>query len=125
MEKLKYIIILHIVLFIYSSIGIMSKFASAEPFMSFKFIILYGGVVFALFLYALVWQQLLKKLPLITAYANKAVTVIWGIVWGFLIFHEEITLPKIVGALIIIVGVYLVVSADYEVIDEDDMGADK
>ena len=64
-----------------------------------------------IFLYAIFWQQIIKKLPLVTAYANKAVTVVWGIVWGILYFNEKITFMKIIGAIIIIIGVYIVVSS--------------
>lgn len=77
-----------------------------------KFIIFYGIVLVILFGYALVWQQLLKKLPLVTAYANKAVTVIWGLLWGTIIFKEKITLFNILGAALIILGIYVVVKAD-------------
>ena len=67
-----------------------------------------------LFAYAIAWQQVLKRLPLVTAYANKAVTVIWGLVLGSAFFQEKITLQKVIGAFIIIFGVYLVVSEDGE-----------
>ena len=77
-----------------------------------KFIIFYGIVLVILFGYALVWQQLLKKLPLVTAYANKAVTVIWGLLWGTVIFKEKITLFNLLGAALIILGIYVVVKAD-------------
>ena len=36
----------------------------------------------ALVAYAFGWQQVIKHLPLTTAYANKAVTVVWGILLG-------------------------------------------
>ena len=36
----------------------------------------------ALVVYAVGWQQVIKHLPLTTAYANKAVTVVWGILLG-------------------------------------------
>ena len=77
-----------------------------------KFIFFYGLVLVILFGYALVWQQLLKKLPLVTAYANKAVTVIWGLLWGTVIFKEKITLFNLLGAALIILGIYVVVKAD-------------
>lgn len=112
MEKVKYYIILHIVFAVYSFMGIASKLASGQPFLSSKFIMYYGIVISTLFVYALVWQQLLKKLPLVTAYANKAVTVIWGIIWGFIFFGEKITVFKVLGAVIIVIGVYFVVTSD-------------
>lgn len=113
-EYIKPIILLHVLLLVYSFGGISSKLAGSEPFLSFRFSLFYGIVLFLLFAYAILWQQILKKLPLVTAFANKAVTVIWGIVWGALFFREEITISKIIGALVIIAGVYLVVSADKE-----------
>ena len=108
----KYMIILHILLGVYSLTGVASKFAAGEEFMSFKFILFYGLSLFGLFIYAFVWQQIIKHMPLITAYANKGVTVIWGILWGYFIFSEEITIRKIIGAIIIIAGIVLIVTAD-------------
>ena len=57
--------------------------------------------------YAIGWQQVIKRLPLTYAYANKAVTVLWGIVWGVLLFHERVSPLKILGALIVLSGVVL------------------
>ena len=93
-SNIKYIAILHIVLFVYSILGIASKVASGKDFLSLEFCFYYGIVILNLFLYAILWQQIIKKIPLITAYANKAVTVIWGIVWGSLFFKEEISIAK-------------------------------
>ncbi|MCO7108745.1 hypothetical protein NIA69_05595 [Gemmiger formicilis] len=50
--------------------------------MSAAFIVLYGLMLLALVTYAVGWQQVIKHLPLTTAYANKAVTVVWGILLG-------------------------------------------
>ncbi len=80
--------------------------------MSSGFIIFYGLSLLGLFIYAFAWQQVIKHMPLITAYANKGVTVIWGIIWGYFIFRENITVRKLLGAAIIIAGVVLIVTAD-------------
>ena len=111
-EKIMPFIQLHILLFLFSLGSVCSKIAGGAEFLSIKFIIFYGLVLVSLFGYALVWQQLLKKLPLVTAYANKAVTVIWGLLWGMIIFKEQITIWNILGAALIIFGIYVVVSAD-------------
>ena len=63
-------------------------------------------------LYAIGWQQIIKRLPLTTAFANKAVSIVWGMVWGILIFHEKITVGNIVGAALVISGVVLYAYAD-------------
>lgn len=107
-----YFVVLHILLAVYSLGGICSKLASQQNFLSFWFIFFYGLVILNLGVYALVWQQIIKYLPLNTAYANKAVTIVWGILWGFVFFHENITWNMILGAAIVIVGVILVVKAD-------------
>ena len=82
--------------------------------MSVGFILLYGGMLAALVVYAFGWQQVIKHLPLTTAYANKAITVVWGILLGFLLFGESITLRQFIGAAVIIVGIVLFVRADNE-----------
>ena len=108
----KYYIFLHMLLFVYSFSGICSKLASKEEFLSIKFILLYGGIVAILGIYAIVWQQILKHIPLTTAFCNKAVSIIWGILWGFLIFKETIKWNMILGAVIVMVGVIIVVMSD-------------
>ena len=94
--KIKYFVILHIELIILSLSGVCSKMASKQQFMSKEFIFYYGLVILNLAVYAIVWQQIIKKLPLNTAYANKAIMVVWGMLWGVIFFHEKITWNMIV-----------------------------
>ena len=105
-------LLLHCLLLVYSFSDIVSKLASGKDFLSFEFIFLYGMVIFTLGIYAIFWQQILKKIPLITAYANKSVTIIWGMIFGALIFKEQISWNQILGAIVIIIGVYFVVLED-------------
>ncbi len=114
-DTIKWFAILHVIILIFSVNSICSKMASGYEFLSFKWIIFYGLVVCILGFYAIAWQQVLKHLPLITTYANKAATTIWGLIWGALIFGEQITVQKVIGAIVVIIGVYLVVSGDEEV----------
>lgn len=111
-DTIKWFAFLHCIILIFSMSSISSKMASQNDFLSPKWIIFYGIVICILGFYAIAWQQVLKHLPLITTYANKAVTTIWGLVWGYFIFNEEITVQKIIGAVVVIFGVYLVVSGD-------------
>lgn len=41
------------------------------------------------------------------AYGNKAVTVIWGLIWGRFLFGERINGFQIVGSIIIIIGIVM------------------
>ncbi len=108
------LIALHILLLIYSFSGIFSKNAAHEPFLSLQFCLLYFGMLCMLGIYAIGWQQILKRMPLTVAFANKAVTIIWGMLWGVLFFGEVITWPMIVGAVIVMAGVVLYSYADKE-----------
>lgn len=100
---------------LYSLCSVLSKIASQYFVGSKKFIFCYCGIIAVLGIYALAWQQIIKRIPLTTAYANKAVTVVWGLVWGLLIFHESITPGKLVGAALVVTGVVLFSTADREV----------
>lgn len=113
-DRLRVLIELHIMLMIYSVSGICSKMASKQSFLSPMFCVYYGAIILLLGFYALGWQQIIKRLPLTTAFANKAVTVVWGIVWGAIFFKEEITFGKILGAALVIAGVILFVRGDGE-----------
>ncbi|MBR1478533.1 MAG: transporter [Lachnospiraceae bacterium] len=112
MKKAKYILLLNILLLMFSLATIMSKLASKEEFLSFRFILCYGGLIAILGIYAIGWQQIIKKLPLSLAYCNKAITIVWAIVWGYLIFKEAITPGKVIGAIMVIAGVVLFVLSD-------------
>ena len=109
-EKIKAYLFLHSLFFLYSCYSICSKFAAKMQLFSFEFIIVYFFALLFLGVYALCWQQILKKIPLTVAYANKAVTVIWGMLWGAILFHEQITLNMIIGAVIVVLGVFIVVT---------------
>ncbi|KXB62392.1 MULTISPECIES: EamA family transporter [Olsenella] len=100
-------LLLHLLLVLYSLCSIFGKLAAGQEFMSLGFVLYYGGMILVLGLYALGWQQVIKRLPLTTAYANRAITVVWGIVWGVLLFGERLSPQKVVGALVVLVGVAL------------------
>ncbi len=114
-DKLKTIFLLHILLMVYSMGSICSKLAAGEPFLSFRFCLYYGGLIVILGIYALGWQQVIKRMNLTTAFANKAVTIVWGIIWGLLFFGESVSLRKILGAGIVLFGVVLYALSDEEV----------
>ena len=105
-------LLLHIIILMYSLAGICSKMAAGEQFASSHFFAWYGGVLAILFVYAIVWQQILKRLPLTTAFANKGVALIWGMIWGSLVFAEQIGIWMIIGATLVFAGIVLVVTSD-------------
>lgn len=111
-EKLKTLFFLHVMLMIYSMSGICSKMAAKQEFLSYKFCLLYACIIGLLGFYAIVWQQIIKRLPLTTAFANKAVTIVWGLIWGLIFFQEKITLGKAIGVIFVVAGVVLYAKTD-------------
>lgn len=106
-SKIKNIFFLHILFMVYSLGNIFTKMAGRYEFGSIKFCICYFVLIVILGGYAIGWQQIIKRVPLTTAFANKAVVVIWGLIWGRILFCEEITIGKVVGASIVMAGVIL------------------
>ena len=100
-------LLLHILLLVYAVACVFSKKAAGTSFGSGGFFLYYGLNLLLLVVYAAGWQQVLKRIPLTTAYAHKAVTVIWGVVFGVLLFHETLTLRQAAGVLLVIAGIVL------------------
>lgn len=103
---------LHLLLLFYSLSSVLSKLAAAEPFLSLRFCLYYGGMFLILVVYALGWQQILKRLPLTVAFANKAVTLVWSMVFGALLFKEQIRLNQLIGCALAVAGVILFVQPE-------------
>jgi len=110
--KIKNYIFLHACLLFYSIGAIFAKTASSKAFLSFEFILYYGLFLVVLFIYAILWQQILKRFPLTVAFANKAIVILWGIIWGCVFFGETFRWGMILGSIVIVTGIYLVVSDD-------------
>lgn len=105
MKKIKTYLILHIAILIYSLSNIASKKASGESVLSFSFIFYLGLLVLCLGVYAILWQQVLKDMDLTIAYANKGITVIWGLLISYFLFKDAITVFNIIGCILVAIGV--------------------
>ena len=55
-------------------------------------------------MYAILWQQLIGRFQLSIAYANKAMTLLWSLMWSIVLFHEDVTLYKIIGVIMVMAG---------------------
>ena len=103
------IIFLQLIIIVYTFSGVFGKMATnGNAFMSTMFIIYIILDVAVLGVYALLWQQALKKFDLHVAYANRSLATIWSMVWAALIFQERITVFNIIGTALIIAGAMLV-----------------
>ena len=111
-NSIKKIVILQMIIVIYCCSTVVAKFASAEAFSSTRFWILYGTEIVILGIYALLWQQIIKHFPITIAYANRAIGLLWSVVFAVLIFHETITIKNIIGVIIVVIGTMIVNSDD-------------
>lgn len=108
----KLILLLQLAILLFAGCTLLMKVAAQYETFSWDWILLFGAGLVILGSYALVWQQFLKRLPLVTVYANRAVVMFWSMIFGALFFHETIRWNMIAGVAIIFVGVYLVVTSD-------------
>lgn len=51
-------------------------------------------------------------MELSVAYSNKAVVLLWAMVFGALLFKEQITLTKVAGILLVIAGIVVLNSEE-------------
>lgn len=96
---------LYLTFFLYSIIAVLEKFLSGIDLFSGRFIIFYGVQFSLLFLYAILWQRVLKKFSLTTAYINKGSVFIFNGIWAYVLFNETFTVKEIIGIILIIVGI--------------------
>lgn len=111
-NKIFNFIFLHICILLYTVTTILSKFASRYAFLSLNYILIFGLMILNLGVYAILWQQAIKPFKASVAYSNKSVTTIWTLLISAIIFNERITMPNIIGAIMIISGVVLVATRD-------------
>ena len=109
MKRLRVFVLLHVIVLMYAVSSVIMKLASEFDFLSFKWCAHYILIIFILGIYAILWQQVLKSLPLNVAYANKSLTIAWGMLFGAIIFDEKITLTKVIGSIIVVIGVIMMV----------------
>ena len=107
MRKFNDYVLMYIGFFVLSLSLISSKYASQYPLFSLTSTTLYFLSFLILGVYALIWQQVLKRVPLTTAYANRAITIIFGMIWGVVFFAEEISWNMVAGGIIVMSGIIL------------------
>ena len=105
---LKDILLLQLAVGIYSINTVIGGFVgnslNENGVMSVKTIGLLFFEVVVLGVYAILWQQLIGKFQLSIAYANKAMTLLWSLMWSIVLFHEDVTVYKIIGVIMVMAG---------------------
>jgi len=108
----KNFLFLHGTLLLYSAASIFAKYAalSLNTQQKDRSLLFLGLEFLAFLLYTLLWQQVLRRMPLSFAYSNKAVCTLWICLFGLLFFGEPLTWGKALGLLMVLAGVWLVVT---------------
>ena len=97
---------------IFSFCGVFLKFGARHPFFSKGFLLCYAGSFLCVFLFALIWQQVLREYDLMTAYAWRGTVFLWTFLWAIILFDETVTMNNIAGAIIILSGIFLVIQSE-------------
>ena len=96
---------------IYACTSICTKMASRQEMLSWPYLFWIAGAIGVMGVYALLWQQILARMPISTAYMFKGTSLIFVLLISALLFGEAITLNNVVGAVIIIIGIILFAKA--------------
>lgn len=92
---------------LYACVSIFTKYASQQEFMSWNYMLGLIAAVGVMGLYAVLWQQVLKRIELSLAYMFKGTSIVFVMLLSYVLFGEQITWNNIVGTIIIISGIVL------------------
>lgn len=92
---------------IYACTSICTKMASRQKMLSWPYVWWMAGAVGVMGVYALLWQQVIKRMPLSKAYMFKGTSLIFILLISAILFGESITINNLIGSVIIIFGIVL------------------
>lgn len=104
----KNILQLQATVIVYTISSVMAKFAAINKENGIRFLLFFGLEFAVLGIYALLWQQMIKKFDLSVAYSNRAMAILWSMIWAVIFFHDRITVRNLVGVAIVIAGIMLI-----------------
>ena len=96
------------IVIIYTLSGVAGQLASGHGFLSTGFILWYGAEILVLGIYAILWQQIIKRFDLSVAYANRSIALLWSMLWAVILFGEKVTVQNMIGVAVVIAGTMIV-----------------
>ena len=102
------ILILQAVVLVYTFSSVVAKYASCAELFSFSFFLFYGMEIAILGVYAILWQQMIKRFDLSVAYANRAMAILWSALWAIILFGESLGIKQILGIMLVVLGTVIV-----------------
>ena len=106
--SLKNILVLQMVVIVYTLSSVVAKLATGKDLFSFSFFLFYGLEIAILGIYAILWQQMIKKFDLSVAYANRAMAILWSALWAVVLFHESLGVKQLIGIAFVILGTVII-----------------
>ena len=108
LQWIKNILMLQAVVVIYTLSSVVAKLATGKELFSFSFFLFYGLEIAILGVYAILWQQMIKRFDLSIAYANRAMALLWSALWAVLLFREGLGPKQVAGIVLVILGTMIV-----------------
>lgn len=108
LQRLKNIIVLQAVVVVYTLSSVVAKLATGRELFSFAFFLFYGLEIVILGIYAILWQQMIRRFDLSVAYANRAMALLWSALWAVILFHEGLSVKQMLGIALVIMGTVIV-----------------
>ena len=96
---------------IYACTSIFTKMTSMQEMLSWPYLWWIAGTIGVMGVYAVLWQQVIKRMALSTAYMFKGTSLIFVLLISALLFGEAITVNNVIGSAIIITGIVLYAKA--------------
>lgn len=96
---------------VYACTSIFTKMASRQKMLSWPYLLWIAGAIGVMGVYAILWQQVIKRMPLSTAYMFKGTSLIFILLISGLMLGEAITINNVIGSVIIILGIALFAKA--------------
>jgi multidrug transporter EmrE-like cation transporter len=101
------VLLLLLAFVVYSCESVFVKLASNFQIFSIEYLLFFGLAIAVLGIYAVLWQIVLKQMPLSLAFNSKSITVVIILLFARFLFGEEITIKNMVGSSLIIGGIIL------------------
>ena len=114
MKQMRMFGCLQLLVLFYTISGVAGKIAASYDMQSWLFYAFYAVELCILFVYAILWQQIIKRIDLSVAYANRALAIFWSMLWAAFLFKETISLQNIIGVIVVAIGIMLVNGGAYD-----------
>lgn len=111
--KIKDIIFGLLIYCLFSFSSVVMKIASSQNTFINKLFYFFISIMI-LGTFSLLWQKLLKKLDLNKAYIFKGTTLLWGVIFGNIFFHEKISFNMFIGVIVCLIGTTIAIGEENE-----------